>query len=126
MITTNGIRAPYGKLDASEGGMVIRYVFNFGTGPIQEYQGVSGDGSARNVHEMQTIFVDNGANASAVRISCYGTGHTFTVPANSQGFFPIFCADNAFGISIAATTGAADIPITLIQKPMDIAVWKVN
>lgn len=127
MVTTNGLRVPYGTLDPERGGMVIRFVFDFSTGATQDYLGISGDGSARNVHEMQSVFVDNALNAFSVRITCDGSGHEFIVPAQSQAFLPVFCAENAFGIhAIAPNAGAFYLPILLMQKPMDFCVWSVG
>lgn len=90
-----------------------------------QFYSEGGDGSSVfAVKDFQTIYIDNSANAEKLNVTCNGTLISFSVPANSQGYFPVVCPIGSFGL---AFDGAADveIPVALFDVMLPTAVWKL-
>ena len=80
---------------------------------------------------IQSIWVDNSANQSAVTIVIAGCNQSIVVPSNSQGIFPAFFGDNAgVYISVSAHSGFSNISTTkicLLNIPANTAgIWSTN
>jgi hypothetical protein len=70
---------------------------------------------------VQTVCVDNFANADDVLISVPGTGYTINVPAHSQGVFPIVAPIRP---KITVTTaGTALVKCVWLNVPLPAAEW---
>lgn len=70
---------------------------------------------------IQTLWVDNFANAQAVIFTVAGTSQTIEVPPNSQGSFPIISAIRA-KITVTSTT-AGIVRCIFLNVPLPAAVW---
>lgn len=71
---------------------------------------------------VQSMFVDNSANAQALTVTFPETGQIVVIPKNSQGFVPVLFS----GLNLtaeAATTGGVNIPVKFLNIPMDLAIW---
>lgn len=73
---------------------------------------------------IQGAYVDNSLNAQKLFLVCGGTGHSVTIPPNSQGFVPLFFSQNP--VLQVSTTGAVAVPIKLYNVPMPAIIWSVN
>lgn len=79
---------------------------------------------------LQSVYVDNGSNTQPVTITVAGSGQVVTVPASSQGVFPLFIS--GMGSFIIVTT-AAGVPTPIaattrcyfLNMPISPAVWHV-
>lgn len=72
---------------------------------------------------VQSVYVDNSANGSAVTLTSELTNQSITIPPASQGYFP-FLVPN--GIDIwAATAGGVEITIHLLNIPVPASCWGI-
>lgn len=80
---------------------------------LEETQGI--------IQGIQSVFVDNSQNASAVTITFGVTQQRLVIPANSQLTAPVFAVDQ---LSFTATSvGAVIVPVTFLNVPMPFASW---
>jgi hypothetical protein len=73
---------------------------------------------------VQTVWIDNHANAFPITIASEGTQQVVECPPNAQGYFPILVTSN---LKFDVTSGhAGTIEIQLINFAIAAAVWSVN
>jgi hypothetical protein len=72
---------------------------------------------------IRTLFCDNTANPSEIVVQALGTGQRFTIPAYSEGYFPIVSRLNA-GIVLSTDGGAtAVVGVTFFNYDITPVVW---
>lgn len=80
--------------------------------------------NARNFMSMiQSVFVDNSLNASALSITINGTNQVIKVRANSQGYYTVL-VPNPPKMTFA-TVGAVMVQVILCNFPVPGATWAV-
>lgn len=76
------------------------------------------------IKTIQSVWVDNSQNASALSIQVAGSNQTVKIPGNSQGCLPIFVPASAqFVISCA---GGQNATIYFTNVPLPAAVWSAT
>ena len=70
---------------------------------------------------VQSVWVDNFANASPVVFTVASTGQTIEVPANAQGVFPVIAAIRP-KITITSA-GNVIVPCLWLTVPLPVGVW---
>lgn len=109
-----------------EGPRVLPFILDFSTvgTATQDLQLPIQNGVIKNI---QTMFVDNSANANALNIKVGLNGQLIVVPPRSQGYFSILFneQDSQFTFS---TTAAANLKpsVYFANVPIMPAVWKVT
>jgi hypothetical protein len=104
----------------SEGPKVIPQALDFSiqaSFPI-DLQGLQ----SRNVFSaVQSVFVDNSANAQNLTLTFEGTGQTIICKAHTQGYYTVLVPNPAR--FTAASTGGARAYLIMINAPVAGAVW---
>jgi len=77
----------------------------------------------RNFSMVQSLYVDNGANGSAVIIAMNGTGQSITFPANSQGYVSVLL-QNPVKIDFTSA-GLTAVKVFLLNFPVAGHIWSV-
>lgn len=73
---------------------------------------------------LQSLYVDNSDNGSAVEITVMGgTGQRIIVPGNSQAYLPVLVA-NPINLQFVSQ-GNVLVPVFLLNFPVAPAVWHV-
>ena len=72
---------------------------------------------------IRTLFADNTSNPSEIVVDALGTGQRFTIPAYSEGYFPIISRLNA-GIVLTTAGGATSrVGVTFFNYDIPAVVW---
>lgn len=71
---------------------------------------------------VQCIFIDNSLNAQPFSITFDATQQKITIPANSQGYFPVLTIERT-GYKVASTGGVV-VPVIFLNTLTPMAVWK--
>lgn len=81
--------------------------------------------SSGAIEFIQGVYIDNADNASAFTITCQATRQRIKVPANSQGFFPLLCANPP---KLLAATLQQPNPVTVAfyNVPIQSFQWKTQ
>lgn len=103
----------------------VATVLDFTTTARQIFQ-FEGDGSARDVRNIQSMFVDNSDNPNILVIDFNGGLLRLKIPANSQAILPVASPRGIFQL-IAETPSAAGrrIPVTFFDVAQPYIVWKI-
>jgi len=72
---------------------------------------------------IQTVYIDNGLNGSAVTLTVTQTQQAITAPPNSQGYYPIFMPDPP----LATITSAGNVIVKCIflNVKLEHGIWNV-
>ena len=71
---------------------------------------------------VQTLWLDNSLNPDTVSVTVPSTGHSFAVPANSVGAFPIVAAIRPK--IILASSGGVVVKCLFLNVPLPAIVWE--
>lgn len=108
-------------LAPAEGPRVVPVILDFTATPAE----ISGDFTIEEstgvVSFVQSVFIDNADNTSPLTLIIDVTGQRIVVPANRQGYFPVF-ATESFKWT-ARTAGVFRVGITFANVPMPTAIW---
>lgn len=72
---------------------------------------------------VQTVYIDNSANAQPISVKSAITNQTVTCPPNCQGYFPVLAAEPDF---ILSTTGGVVVLLQFINVMMPASVWNAS
>jgi hypothetical protein len=112
--------AVYNGAVPQEGPKVIPYPLVFLSNSSQEID-------LTNYHQLgkfsgiQTVFIDNSANAVPFQLVMYATNEKIICPANSQGYFPILLTSTLR--LTASMTVAGNINLFILNFAIAAAVW---
>lgn len=80
--------------------------------------------SADRIEWVQTIFIDNSANTTAVTITWAISGQIIVIPPGSQAYLPVLVPNTPrFSIS---TTGTPTVYLHAINVPMPAIIWNTS
>jgi len=75
----------------------------------------------KSITQIQTVFIDNSANAQEFTLTSLGTNQAIVAGANSQGYYPVLATvPPKF---TASTPGAVNVSLQFLNVPMAAAVW---
>lgn len=74
--------------------------------------------------QVLTIYVDNSANLSPLKIVIPDSNQMLEWPANSQGYLPILQGSNLK--FVASTAGNLVVNMQLLNFPVAVGIWSVN
>jgi hypothetical protein len=79
-----------------------------------------------HIEYVQTLFVDNSANAAALTIQTDASNQTVIIPPKSQGFVPVLQPNPPK--LIVSTTAVASLVVTIhaLNFPVSPAVWPIT
>jgi hypothetical protein len=78
--------------------------------------------TTQQISFIQSIYIDNADNASAVTLTCNLTGHRIRVKANTQGFYPLCCTDQSRFV-LNGTASAVTVRLQFLNVPVPIGQW---
>jgi len=76
------------------------------------------------IEYIQSIYIDNSANAQPVAFTFGTSNQKVQIPANSQGYLPVLCP-NPPHFTVSATA-AGTVNFLLLNNPVPATVWKVQ
>lgn len=71
---------------------------------------------------VQTLYIDNQANANALICVVGATQQIIKVKGNTEGYYSVLAPETA-GFTFSTTLGAVIVPIHFINVPMAVAQW---
>lgn len=77
--------------------------------------------SQAQLDNIQTVYIDNSLNARAVSLLITGSNQILSVPAGSQGIFPLATTDKQ-NISVV-TSGQGIVNLWFCNIKLDTAIW---
>lgn len=82
----------------------------------------------RTVLSLQTVFIDNSTNNAPIIVTSLGfIGQVISIPAGSQGIFPIFCPAGSGGkFLITSPSGTGLANIAFLNVYFQAAQWSSN
>lgn len=76
------------------------------------------------ISQILTIYVDNSANTSPLKIVAPDSNQMLEWPANSQGYLPVLQGSNLK--FIASTAGNLVVNMQFLNFPVAVGIWSVN
>jgi hypothetical protein len=82
------------------------------------------DGSARDISDAQSMYIDNSANPFPVSFNFPAIGFNIVIPPTSCGVIPLITPQDTIGFSATSLVGSArTVTIVLLNIPMPISIW---
>ena len=124
---TNQAIGIYNGLAPDDKGPVVRcQIIDLDANGAIDWNANGGDGSAVMASQaFQTIFIDNSLGANNLTIKCVGTNFTFKAPKNTQGYYPLVCANGSYGFSISGGTSLQKFEVAVFNVMLPSAIWTI-
>ena len=126
MTTSGGKALPVHLKDpvpASEGPRAIQFSFDFSGGTTEIP--VSLNAADYGLSIVQTAFIDNSNNGSAITLAVNGSNQKLTCPPYSQGYFPIMLIGPTLSL-IAKSAGGVAVAISFLNVYAELSIWNVT
>lgn len=75
---------------------------------------------------IQSVYIDNSLNPSPLKVTCSATNHNIKIPANSQGYFPLFLTSDPVITFETQEDNNLIVPIVATNVPVTPYVWAVE
>lgn len=74
------------------------------------------------IDQIQSVYIDNSANANSFTLTFLGSGQRIVVPAGAQNMYPVL-APAPLRYKAATTIAAVIVPISFTNVPLPLAQW---
>lgn len=107
------------------GGVALPINFSFDVGGVASQNAdLNAEMQANQIDFVQSIWIDNSANANPVTLIFAGMAQRIIVKKNHQGIYPLLIPQGPCGFSIATTLAAGLIvPVILFNVQIPQANW---
>lgn len=109
------------RKEPSEGRRIIPAILDF-TNETQFDFDLASQYNNKAFTLLQTVYIDNSANANDAQIVVRSSGQSIPVPKNSAGYYTVFC-NAPPKISIISTSSAVKVGVALLNWFEDPYVW---
>lgn len=78
---------------------------------------------AEKIPYLQSVYIDNSANANPLTLAIQGTAYSITVKAHTQGWYPLSPAQGPLNVTISSTQAAVVPVLTFTSFMVPYVNW---
>jgi hypothetical protein len=107
-----------------QGPRVAKVVLHFTSTILTFTDDFAIEGQEGLINNIQGVYIDNSLSDATFSLTISDTGHNITVVKATQGYFPIFCAEQVRYVAIASGgTNYGNVNLFFYNIPLDACSW---